>query len=123
MARQAPARVPVVAEVANTNEQRRHTRYVVHYGLRYRLKVGGKAISGVGMLVDVSVEGCGIQGSCPVKQGDLVTIEIQLPNSKVALGLKDVPVMWASGSRFGVKSEECSKIVTQLGLIQSLPRD
>ncbi len=123
MARQAAARVQVVSEVANTNEQRRHTRYVVSYGLRYRLKVGGKTVSGAGMLVDISVEGCGIQGSCPVKQGDLITIDIQLPNNKMALRLKDVPVMWASGSRFGVKSEECSKVVSHLGLVQSAPRD
>lgn len=123
MARQTAAHVQVGSEVASTNEQRRHTRYVVHYGLRYRLKVGGKTVSGVGMLVDISVEGCGIQGSCPVRQGDLVTIEIQVPSSKVALELKDVPVMWASGSRFGVKSEECGKFVSQLGLVQSTPRD
>lgn len=69
------------------------------------------------MLVDVSISGCGIQGSCPVKQGAALVVEIQVPKTKMALRLEGVRVMWASGSRFGVTSEECAKIVSQLELL------
>jgi hypothetical protein len=102
-------------------EQRRHTRYPVQYRLCNKAKIKGKTVRGEGMLVDVSLEGCGIQGSCPVKQGECLSMEIHLPLSKVALRLTNVMIMWASGSRFGVKSVECSKIVPQLGLLPPGP--
>ncbi len=122
MSRQAMARITPQATAPSEGEQRRHPRYSVQYALRYAAKVGGKTIRGAGMLVDVSMEGCGIQGSCPVKQGDRLIIELQIPKSKVVLRLEGVTVMWASGSRFGVKSEECSKLVSQLDLVPPASR-
>lgn len=98
-------------------DQRRHPRFAVQYRLRYSTKVNGKTIRGEGLLVDVSMSGCGIQGSCPVKQGAALVMEIQIPKTKMALRLEGVQVMWASGSRFGVASEECAKIVSQLELL------
>ncbi|MFO0775219.1 MAG: PilZ domain-containing protein [Nitrospiraceae bacterium] len=115
MANQSAAQPEPVVPVASTCEHRRHPRYTVHYNLRYTAKVNGKTIRGGGTLIDVSVEGCGIQGSAAVKQGDRLALEISL--RKVTLLLKDVVVMWASGSRFGVKSVECSKLVLQLELL------
>lgn len=122
MSRQTAARIIPPGAAPAESEQRRHPRYAVQYGLRYEAKAAGKTIRGAGMLVDVSMEGCGIQGSCPVKQGDRLTLEIQVSRSKIALRLDGVIVMWASGSRFGVKSEECCKLVSQLDLIPSVPR-
>ncbi len=116
MPRQAVAQVE---PVSTTNEHRRHPRYTVQYQLRYSAKIGGKTVRGGGTLIDVSAEGCGIQGSCPVRQGDRLALEIQVPKNKVVLRLEGVTVMWASGSRFGVKSDECCKILAQLNLLPS----
>ena len=119
MARQDAVRAPIPHSATGSAEQRRHPRYEVQYRLRYSATIGGKTIRGEGMLVDVSVSGCGIQGSCPVKQGDALVLEIQVPSTKTAHRLEGVRVMWASGSRFGVTSEECAKIVSQLELLPS----
>ncbi|GKS60367.1 hypothetical protein YTPLAS18_38940 [Nitrospira sp.] len=117
MTQHAAARAEPPQQAKDPVDQRRHPRIAVQYRLRYSTKVSGKTIRGEGMLVDVSISGCGIQGSCPVKQGAALVVEIQVPKTKMALRLEGVRVMWASGSRFGVTSEECAKIVSQLELL------
>ena len=117
MTRHAAARAEAPRPAQGTVDQRRHPRFSVQYRLRYSTRVGGKTIRGEGMLVDVSLSGCGIQGSCPVRQGDALVLEILIPKTKMALRLEGVRVMWASGSRFGVTSEECAMMVSQLELL------
>lgn len=117
MPKSAAARVPSAESVPAAHEHRRHPRYTVQYRLRYSANVDGEAVQGGGMLVDVSQEGCGIQGSVPVKQGDRLTLEITVGSSARAFRIEGVVVMWASGSRFGVKSDECWKILSQLDLL------
>lgn len=122
MPKSAAARIKPDATVPASHDHRRHPRYTVQYQLRYSVKVSGKTVRGGGMLVDVSQEGCGIQGSVPVKQGDRLTLEINVGKNTLALRLEGVVVMWASGSRFGVKSDECCKILSQLNLLPAHPQ-
>ncbi len=117
MTRPAAAQRSFPQDAQGPSQQRRHPRYTVLYRLRYSTKLGGKTVGGEGMLVDVSLSSCGIQGSRPVKPGDALTLEIQIPKSKVGVRLDGMRVMWASGFRFGVTSEECETIVSQLRLL------
>ena len=117
MTRHAVVRAEAPRPEPGTVEQRRHPRFSVQYRLRYSTTLGGKTIRGEGMVVDLSLSGCGIQGSCPVKAGDALILEIQIPKTKMTSRVEGVRVMWASGSRFGVMSEECAKIVSQLDLL------
>lgn len=98
-------------------EKRRHLRYAVQYRLRYTGKIGSRYVRGEGVLVDVSLEGCGIQGSCPVERGQQLILQIDLPQKKLAMTLEHAIVRWASGGRFGIESPECSRLAAQLGLL------
>jgi hypothetical protein len=98
-------------------EKRRHLRYPVEYRLRYTGKIGSRDVCGEGVLVDVSLEGCGIQGSCPVERGDQLNLQIDLPQKKLAMTMEYAIVRWASGGRFGIESPECSRLAAQLGLL------
>ena len=98
-------------------EKRRHLRFPVQYRLRYAGKIGSRYVRGEGVLVDVSLEGCGIQGSCPVEQGHELTLQIDLPQRKLAMTLNRAVVRWASGGRFGIESPECSRLAAQLELL------
>ena len=103
-------------------EKRRHLRYPVQYRLRYTGKIGSRYVRGEGVLVDVSLEGCGIQGSCPVERGHQLTLQLDLPQEKLAMTLERAIVRWASGGRYGIESPECSRLAAQLGLLPMVSR-
>lgn len=117
MPRRATAQTSQQNIIPTGAEKRRHLRYPVQYRLRYTGKIGSRYVRGEGVLVDVSLEGCGIQGSCPVEQGHELTLQIDLPLKKLAVTLNRAVVRWASGGRFGIESPECSRLAAQLGLL------
>jgi hypothetical protein len=80
-------------------EKRRHLRYPVRYRLLYTGVIGDRHVRGEGVLVDVSLEGCGIQGSCSVERGHRLTVQIDIPQKKLTMTLEHAIVRWASGGR------------------------
>ncbi|MGE3151420.1 MAG: PilZ domain-containing protein [Nitrospiraceae bacterium] len=120
MPRKATAQASQQNIISIGAEKRRNLRYPVQYRLRYTGKIGSRHVRGEGVLVDVSLEGCGIQGSCPVEQGHLLTLQIDLPQKNLVMTLEHAIVRWASGGRFGIESPECSRLAAQLGLVPAV---
>jgi hypothetical protein len=51
-----------------------------------------------------------------------LTLQIDLPQKKLAMTLEHAIVRWASGGRFGIESPECSRLAAHLGLLPMVSR-
>ena len=58
---------------------------------------------GEGWVIDLSMRGCLVEGSVPVKAGDRLQLRLCLPDSHPSICVSVAVVQWAQGRRFGVE--------------------
>ena len=58
---------------------------------------------GEGRILDVSVRGCLVESSLPVKVGDNLQLRLSLPEPEPSMRVSRAAVRWAQGLRFGVE--------------------
>ena len=84
-------------------ELRRSPRVPVHCRLTYSGVSEGTIIVGEGAAVDLSQEGCAIQGNQSVKIGMLSTLSLDFFDSERPIIIEKVRVVWVKGERFGTE--------------------
>jgi hypothetical protein len=82
-------------------EVRRSERAPVECQLYY----AGIGIQGQGTLSNLSIEGCQVQGTIPVKKGTKLTIIILHPETQHPIIVDKTRVAWSKGRRFGLSHE------------------
>jgi hypothetical protein len=70
---------------------------------------GEDVLIGDGSVVDLSEDGLGIRGNCPVNAGMELTLFLYLPNDEEPLFVSEATVAWTAGSLFGVEFKEVSR--------------
>lgn len=80
---------------------RRPERAAVECQLYY----AGIGIQGQGILSNLSIEGCQVQGTIPVKKGTKLTIIILHPETPRPIIVDKARVAWSKGRRFGLSYE------------------
>ena len=70
-----------------------------------RLYYAGIGIQGQGTLSNLSIEGCHVQGTIPVKKGTKLTIIILHPETSHPIIVDKARVAWSKGRRFGLSHE------------------
>lgn len=92
-----------------TIERRRIGRTCVSLSLMYSGINGEDVLIGDGSVVDLSEDGLGIRGNCPVNAGMELTLFLYLPNDEEPLFVSEATVAWTAGSLFGVEFKEVSR--------------
>jgi len=95
---------PAVTFTDAQGELRCSPRVPVLCRLTYSGVSEGTLIVGEGGVVDLSQEGCGIQGNRSVRTGMLLTLCMYFIDSERPIILEEVRVVWVEGERFGVQS-------------------
>ena len=70
-----------------------------------RLYYAGIGIQGQGTLSNLSIGGCQVQGTIPVKKGTKLTIIILHPETPHPMIVDKARVAWSKGRRFGLSHE------------------
>lgn len=80
-------------------DKRKHPRLRVEYGL----SVLGESIRGQGIVQDLSVAGCRARSPVDVKQGDSISLLIDVPRYERPLHVDIAIVRWAKQQEFGME--------------------
>ena len=65
----------------------------------------GVDVQGEGIIQDISLEGCRIEGNVAVKPGTKLSLVLALPSSYSPTVVDRTLVVWSNGSRFGLRHE------------------
>jgi PilZ domain-containing protein len=97
-------RVQPASRTAELDRRNTH-RVALKAGVTYVVEGGGgdRSSGANGQLIELSREGCRIEGSHPVVAGDSLTLSIKFSDGHPALSLSGVKVCWIEGYKFGVK--------------------
>jgi PilZ domain-containing protein len=90
-----------IAQSPNGKQVRRSERAPVPCQLYY----AGIGIQGQGTLSDLSIDGCRVQGTIPVKKGTKLTIIILYPETSHPIIIDKARVEWSKGRRFALSYE------------------
>lgn len=92
-----------VPSPAASTERRGNPRLPVSFKLMYSAITRGDVLIGDGTVVDLSKDGLGIRGNCPVRAGLELTMFLYLPDGNDPLFVLEANVAWTSGNLFGVE--------------------
>lgn len=87
-------------------ERRRMRRTCASFGLMYSGINGDDVLIGDGSAIDLSEDGLGIRGNCPVTIGMELTLFLYLQNDEEPLFVSEATVAWTAGPLFGVELKE-----------------
>jgi hypothetical protein len=65
----------------------------------------GIGVQGQGMLLNLSGQGCQVQGTVPVKKGMALTLSMMHPEPSHPVIIDRARVVWSKGRRFGLHLE------------------
>lgn len=84
----------------------------------------GVDVQGEGIIQDISLEGCRIEGNVPVKSGTKLSLVLAIPSFHSPTVVDRAVVVWSNSSRFGLRHELLLPSEReQLGrLLRNLPR-
>ena len=100
---------------------RSYSRFPVHCSMMYL----GQAVSGQGIVRELSLMGCQALGNAPVTVGRTLSLRVALPNSHEPLVITQASVKWTKGLECGIAFdhlEEREKVRLQQVLDESLAR-
>ncbi len=89
-------------------ERRKRRRTCASFSLMYSGINGDDVLIGDGSAVDLSEDGLGIRGNCPVNVGMELTLFLYLLDDEEPLFVSEATVAWTAGSLFGVVVKEVS---------------
>ena len=89
----------VASRLRNFRAQRQASRTVLNCHVYY----SGINVQGEGVIRDISLRGCQIEGTVIVKPGTKLTLVLALPDSPTVVDR--TVVVWSDGRRFGVWHE------------------
>jgi len=78
--------------------KRKHPRVVVQRRVEYRHTQG----QGEGMLMNLSLHGCGVKGAPPFSCGTRLRLRLWLPDQAHPVAVEQAVVRWVKDDRFGV---------------------
>jgi len=84
-------------------EQIREARFSERIALQCSLVFANGRQVGEGRVLDMSVPGCLVESSVPVKVGDYLQLRLCLPDYQPSLFVSLAAVRWAQGLRFGLE--------------------
>ncbi len=82
-----------------------------HFGVRTHRRVpvastvyfANEEVDGTGNLWNLSLTGCRVDGSVPVRPGMRLTLLVLLPGKHASLVIRDAQVVWTRGQEFGLR--------------------
>ena len=99
-------------------EKRKHPRYPVQFNSYFATV---NAEEGLGVVADMSAEGCLITSQAPLKAGTELRLRISLPELDLHVHIARAEVRWVRAGQFGLVFREMSdhdKGQLQLALIE-----
>ncbi len=84
----------------STMEQRQHPRFPVRFHSSFS---SGNLVSGDGLVVDLSLQGCGILSSIDVLPGTILELRMYLSGNEGPLAIGEAVVRWCRDSRVGLE--------------------
>ncbi len=86
-------------------KQRKHHRFEVEFNGYFATT---KAIEGLGVVMDLSAEGCHITSSTPLRPETVLRLRISLFELNLHIQVAKAEVRWVQGTQFGVEFKELS---------------
>ncbi len=81
-------------------ELRRHQRVPVHCPITF---LGGAGPLRGGHVVNLSVAGCTVESNESAREGDYLSLMVQVPDQGAPTGVYKAQVRWSRGKKFGVE--------------------
>ncbi len=81
-------------------ELRRHPRFPIHCPITF---VGANQTLRGGHVVNFSLAGCAVESEESVREGDYLSLMVQVPDQGPPTGIYKAQVRWARGKKFGVQ--------------------
>ena len=85
--------------------ERKHLRFPVQFNSYF---ASPKADEGLGVVTDMSAEGCLITSEARVRPGTALRVRISLPEINLHVQVAKAEVRWAREGRFGLEFKEIS---------------
>lgn len=115
----AKLRRSISPTLRNSQTQRRTARVPLGCKVFY----SGVDVEGEGMIQDISLEGCRIEGNMPVKPGMKLSLVLAFPSVHSPTVVDRALVVWSNSDRFGLRHELLLPSErTQLGRLLDGPR-
>jgi PilZ domain len=83
---------------------RPYRRIPVHCFVKYNIG----SFTGTGTVWNVSLSGCRFSGNVPMRPGEILSVEITLPNEQ-RIKISEAIVRWSRGKEFGIETIEVCK--------------
>ncbi len=84
-------------------KQRKHQRFQVEFNSYFAT---AKAVEGLGVVADLSAEGCQISSPTRVRPGAALRLRISLAEINLHIQVAKAEVRWARGKQFGIQFQE-----------------
>lgn len=84
---------------------RKSPRFDVNFGSTF----AGDTLAGQGTITNLSVGGCSIESKITLPAQSVVGLQIQLPDSRWPLEVKEAVVRWVRGNTFGLEFQLLSE--------------
>ena len=86
-------------------KQRKHHRFEVEFNSYFATT---KAVEGLGVVMDLSAEGCHITSSTPLRPEIVLRLRVSLAELNLHIQVAKAEVRWVQGTQFGVEFTEMS---------------
>ena len=81
-------------------DNRKHTRFPVQFRSSFS---SVNMVSGSGMLGDLSIQGCRISSTTPVKTGTEMTLRIEISHEEPPIQISHAVARWSRAGKFGLE--------------------